>query len=196
MAQRQNQVAKLLFRIECPSPDELRDYQFQLLSPSRADEVALHLAICPHCTREVAMLGEFLAEPAPAPEESWLERVKTLVARLASSIPPGPQGLTPAFGLRGESEGPLLYLVDQIQVSLFVVADSARFKRKVLEGQILGVETAGWQAHLWSGETLAATAFVDDKLGDFVIIGLTPGSYRLILTGPEMMVQIPEVQVM
>ncbi len=58
-----------LYRWDCPPNQVLGDYQFGLLSPQQAVEVAGHLSMCVLCKAEVATLTEFLAhDPMLAPQ--------------------------------------------------------------------------------------------------------------------------------
>lgn len=60
-----------LYRWDCPPNQMLGDYQFGLLSPQQAVEIAGHLSMCVLCKAEVATLTEFLAnDPLLVPQQS------------------------------------------------------------------------------------------------------------------------------
>ncbi|HEY4388031.1 MAG TPA: hypothetical protein VGN34_26585, partial [Ktedonobacteraceae bacterium] len=65
------QLTNKLYRWDCPSSQELGEYQLGLLGTVQAGEVRSHLLFCLRCTAEVATLTEFLAndpllaEPVP-----------------------------------------------------------------------------------------------------------------------------------
>jgi hypothetical protein len=192
----QNRVVALLHRVMCPAPEDLRDYHFRLLSQSVAADVKEHLTRCPYCTRELALLNEYLGdEMVPAMELSPLETVKAwievLVAHLAQR---GPGTLTPAFGLRGGEEDTFVYEVNNITLGLDIEDDPEQPGRKDLGGTIIGIDVRGLQVHLWQADQLVTTALVD-QIGSFVIPHLVPGRYELIVSGPEMKIHIPELQV-
>jgi hypothetical protein len=199
----QDRLTTRLYRFTCPSPVELGEYHVGLLPRDQAAAVAQHLAECPHCTREVAQLKDYLAELAPALEPSPLERIKerarVLVARLVNGgLEAGLLGqpaLAPAYaGVRGEEREPTLYQADEVQVAIEIQEDAEQPDRKILLGLVIGTEPSGVKAHLWQAEQHVAVVSVDE-LGNFVIPDLAPGSYELILSGPEIEIHIQDLQV-
>jgi hypothetical protein len=174
-----------------------------MLAPEQATAVARHLAECPHCSHEVAQLAGYLDELAPSLESSFLEQVKgqvrVLFARLVSSgeatSPFGGPALAPAYaGLRGAEAGPALYEADEFQVAIEVQDDAQAPNHKAILGLTLGPGPSGGLAFLWQAQQRVAVVPVDD-LGNFVIPGLSPGSYELILSGPELEIHIQELPV-
>lgn len=197
LARLQNRLTAGLYRMACPTTEELGEYHLGALSPDRAAAVARHLTECPHCPREVAQLKEYLAELASEVEFSPLERVRVLVAQLVFGEE-GAAGVgrpAPAYaGVRGEEEGPLLYRAADAQIALEVQDDAARRDRKLLLGLVTGLETRELEAHLWRGDERIITVPVDE-LGNFVIAGLVPGRYELILSGPAVEIHIQDLDV-
>jgi hypothetical protein len=182
---------------------ELGEYHVGVLPRAQAAAVARHLAECPHCTREVAQLKDYLAELATAMEPSPLERIKerarVLVAHLVNGgLEAGLLGqpaLAPAYaGVRGEEKEPTLYQADDIQVAIEIQEDAEQPDRKVLLGLVIGTEPSGVEAYLWQADQRVAVVSVDE-LGNFVIPNLAPGSYELILSGPEIEIHIQDLQV-
>lgn len=203
LARLHGRLTAQLYRVICPSPVELGEYQLGVLSPAQAEVVAQHLAECPHCTREVAQLKDYLVELTPALEPSPLERIKerarVLVARLVNGgLKAGllaQPALAPAYaGVRGKREEPYLYQADDVQIAVEVQDDAERPDRRVILGLIIGMEPAGLEAHLWQAEQRVAVVSVDE-LGNFVISDLAPGSYELILSSPEVEIHIQELQI-
>lgn len=195
LAAMENRIATLLYRAACPLPETLRDYHFDLLSRAEAADVRTHLAKCPHCTREMVTLHDYLAvAPRPA-EPSTLERVtdrlRVLVAEL---VQPGASDLTPAFAVRGDEEDTRIYEVEEVRIVLDILDDPVRSDQKTLEGTVIGIEVAGLQAHLWRDDQLIAAVPVDDT-GSFVMPHVAPGSYELILSRPTTVVRIGAVNV-
>lgn len=82
------------------------------IDPARQDAFAEHLAVCPRCAAEWRTIEEadrlLAALPAPAPEESWIER---LTARVEASldVPPAPAP-RPRFSLAAAGAVALLLL--------------------------------------------------------------------------------------
>lgn len=199
----QDRMTAQLYRLSCPPTIELGEYYLGLLPGEQAEAVARHLSECPHCTREVAQLKEYMTELAPILELGPLERIKerarVLIARLVGGgledVQPGHPVLAPAYaGVRGEEEGPHLYQADAIQVIVEVQDDAEQPDRKAILGLIVGMEPGGLEAHLWQAERRVAVISVDE-LGNFVIPNLAPGSYELILSGPKVEVHIQELQI-
>ena len=52
----QQQLRSKLYRLFCPSSDDLIDYHQGFLPPERHASLARHLAICPHCSHELLIL--------------------------------------------------------------------------------------------------------------------------------------------
>jgi hypothetical protein len=199
LARLQEGLANELYRFTCPSTLELGEYHLGILPSDQAAAVAHHLTECPHCAREVAQLKSYLGELASDLEFGPLERIKVLVARLVhegrefgrSGLP----ALAPACaGLRGEEKGPRLYQADDVQVVIEVQDDAEQQGRKVLLGLLTEIDSHDFEAHLWRAERLVATAAVDE-LGNFVISGLAPGIYELILCSLEVEIHIQTLEI-
>ncbi len=62
-ARLQRLLRSRLYRMFCPSSDELASFHEQSLPPDRSTALAEHVRTCPHCTRELAMLGDVLDPP-------------------------------------------------------------------------------------------------------------------------------------
>jgi hypothetical protein len=55
----------LLYRFDCPSADDLRDYYWEMLPPEQTNKIAAHLQICPLCSAEHAEMVAMMALPEP-----------------------------------------------------------------------------------------------------------------------------------
>ena len=198
LARLQGRLTARLYRAVCPTTVELGEYHLGLLPGERAAAVARHLAECPHCARETAQLREYLGALVPHPEPTPLEQVQVLVAqlvrRIEESIQPAPPALAPAYALRGEGAGPLLYQAGDVQISIEVQADAAHPGRRLLLGFAIGIEIADLEACLAQEEQPVATVPVDE-LGNLAVPNLAPGTYHLILRGPTIEVHVPELEV-
>ena len=195
----QERMGAEMYRIACPTPLELGEYHLGVLAGTRARTVAHHLEDCPHCTREVSQLKTYLGDLSADLEFSLAERIKVLVAKLApaggQADPLGAPAMAPAFaGLRGEESGPRLYQADDAQVAIEIQDDPMRGDRKILLGLITGMDTGELVAHLWLADRRVGEVPVDE-LGNLVISNLAPGSYELILSGPEVEVHIRDLDV-
>jgi hypothetical protein len=176
-----------------------------MLPAVQVEAIERHLDRCPHCRREIAQLERYLIELAPirelGPLEQALDRVQVLVARLISGGPggglPGQLALAPTTaGVRGdESEAPLVYQAGEAQVVLGVEQDTEQPDRKALLGLAIGLDPAhAFEAHLWQAGQRVATIAVD-KLGNFVFSALLPGTYELILAGPDLEIHVQDIPI-
>ncbi len=180
----ERRIKAQLYRIACPSSDELGEYHLDMLTGEQVAHIEHHLHGCPHCRRELEQLQEYLAALAPDLEYSFKERVQILIARLLPDM--DGMGTFPqaAMALRGGDTGPLMYEAGPARLSLEIKEDPERPGHKSLLGLLIGIEPAGVQAAIWRQGTALATSDLDD-LGNFVMTGLEPGDYELILAGPE-----------
>ena len=199
-----NRLTAQLYRFSCPSLTELGEFCLDVVSYAQARAINQHLAECPHCSRELAQLKDYLTELAPTlesgPLERFKERVRVLVARLVNgglvdglSRRPTP---APAYaGLRGDEEAPLIYQANDLQVVIQVQEDPSRLGRKTILGLIIGLaEGHELEAHLWRSDQCVDTVSVDE-LGDFVFPNLAPDNYELILSGSEVEIHIQNLKV-
>ena len=205
LALQQGRLITQLYRSNCPAPSELGEYHLGMLPVVRAEAVKRHLDECPHCRREIAQLEGYLTdlEPTlnPDPLQQVVERVRVLVARLigggTGGSLPGPWAMTPAYvGVRGdESDVPLVYQADEVQVIIEIETDADRPDHKTVLGLVIGLDEASeLKAHLWQAGQRVTTTPVD-KLGNFVLTGLSTGEYELLLAGPELEIHIQYIQV-
>jgi hypothetical protein len=204
LARMQGYLTARLYRFDCPPMAELGEYHFGLLSSDQAAAVASHLAFCPHCAAEIAQLEGYLADLAPdlEPELGLLEkapgRIRVLVARALK----GGTGLdvllqpAPALaGLRGDEGDSLIYEADEFQVVIEIHRDPDRPEGRTILGLVVGLDDPHQlEVHLWHADQRVASVTVEE-LGNFAIPGVSPGSYELILGGPEVEIHIQDLEV-
>ena len=171
----QRRLTSRLYRITCPSPVELGEYHLHTLPAPQMLIISQHLRECPHCTREVAELEEYLG----LPEQSR----RRLFARLVSG--PGMASASPALsGLRGDQDEPFVFEVDDVQISIDVEDDADQIGAKSLVGLVTGLKTNHFTIQIiQQGQVLAAKE-VDQSI-NFTIPDLTTGIYTLLLIGPN-----------
>ncbi len=201
LKEQERRLSALLYRGTCPEAHELGQFELKMLGAERAALVAQHVDFCPRCAMELEELRDFLKDVAPELEYSLLERVRILIARLAPDAGrmSGDRQPVPSLaGVRGADNGPLIYETDGVQVSLEVQDDAGGAGRKSVFGLVTGAEATGWQATLWQEDgplaELVQTQEIDD-LGNFVLEGLSPGTYSLTLRGEEIEVVVQELVV-
>jgi hypothetical protein len=170
----QNRLRKQAYRVNCPIPTELGDYNLGLLPAQRALLVSAHLRECLLCKQEVAALEDFLTDLAP--ETSLLGAVKVLIARLIS----GQSELVPTGrALRGEVKGPLTFQANGILIVLDI--NSTKEGKADILGQVATEHQDQWtgaRVELRKDDQLQASTEVDD-LGTFQYTGVIPGGQEL-----------------
>jgi hypothetical protein len=202
LARLQGHLTARLYRLDCPPAAELGDYHFGLLSADQAAAVASHLALCPHCAAEIAQLEGYLADLAPDLELGLLERAAASVRVLVARAVRGGMGLhvsvqpAPALaGLRGDEGRSLIYEADEVQVVIEFHRDPDQPERITILGLVVGLDDPQQlEAHLWHADQRVTSVTVEE-LGNFAISGVSPGSYELILGGPEVEIHIQDLKV-
>ncbi len=186
------------YRQDCPSSLDLGEYQLGLLVPAQAAVITRHLQECPHCTREIAQLRDYLVEFEPVASRNQLGKMSVLIARLVGGIGESLQagGITPSLAytpLRGSSSGPVLLQADGILITLEI--RPAGEGRVNLLGQVASEDQDRWtgaSVELRQAGELRCTASVDD-LGAFRCPDLPPGPGELSIhpqNGPDVQVNV------
>lgn len=194
LAQFQSRLTANLYRLACPSPTELGEHHMDLLPEQQKASVAQHLSECPHCSREITELEAYLEQLTPDVALSRVERVKARIAQLVGAVGSPRDSGWPAYaGIRGEDEGPYVYEAGPAQITIEIQEQSERADHVIL-GLITGVEPDSLQIYVWRGEERIARVPVDE-LGNFVISGLSSGTYQLIITGLEEEIHVQSLEV-
>ena len=170
-----------LYRYTCPDSIELGEYQLGMLAGESKRRVEWHLRSCPRCQEEVQQLQTYLDSLAGDLEIPFSSRLKTWVARLLPADAFG-RGLTPAFGVRGNTGQVIAYQAGEAQLSLFVQEDPTQPDRRSVLGLLIGVPPEEVQVSLFMKGRQLQTAPVDD-LGNFVLSAIKKGEYELVLRG-------------
>ncbi|MEZ4594408.1 MAG: hypothetical protein R3D55_25180 [Chloroflexota bacterium] len=195
MAQFEDSLKAALYRITCPDGAALGNYHLGLLPDEAAATIAQHVATCPHCTHEIAQLEAFLGETAVSLQPATSQRIKVWIAqRLPTGGPAGTALGTPAFALRGGDTGPLMYQAGDAQLSLEVQDDPEHPGRKSILGLVLGIETTNVEAKLLRGDVVE-TAVSLNPGGNFTVTNLAPGSYQLLVSGPDFEIQVSDLTI-
>jgi hypothetical protein len=197
----QGLLRKQLFRMFCPTSEELAAYQQGLLNGGQRALITEHLKECPHCTREFNLLEQLAGEALPARSPPLANgksahahndarpgKLRKIAARL---LPTPANPLAGAYGaLRGPSQASqYAYHAENLQLTLGVQRVVSRTDRRVIHGALelddeLYEVLSGATAHLSLNETLICTAELDE-LGNFVLDDLAPGTYQLALRLPD-----------
>lgn len=193
MAHIDDSLEAALYRITCPDSATLGNFYLGLLGQDEAAMIANHLGICPHCSEEVSQLEAFLAETAVSLEASPVDRIKVWIAKLIPSGG-GAGGMlgTPAFAMRGNDTGPLIYEAGDAQLTLEIQDDPEKPGHKSILGLVLGIETNDIEIKLMR-DGVVITAVTLDDLGNFTFSGLESGKHELILSGQSLEIHAPDL---
>lgn len=196
MATIEYQLTTRLYRVICPDPLSLGEYQLDLLSSNQNKQIKQHLKHCPHCRQEAINLKIFLPDPLLDHIPGFSHRIKIWIAERVSSEPRPTMTGMPAFALRGEAEdaGPLFYQAGDVQLTLEIQDDPEHPGYKTILGLVLGTALPEMTAHLWQAGRPLATNPVDE-LGNFIFNQLAAGQYELILAGADVEIHVQDLQI-
>ncbi len=176
LARDQQRLMAQLYRSTCPPVETLIAYELDTLPGDLMPQVIAHLGVCPHCTREMAQLKGFLADTARDLERDPLASVKLAIGTLMGS-----DLLTLHLsGVRGAGSAQQVYQAGDLMLALEFDSDPADRSRRSLLGLVGKNEWIGSQVSLRSAEKLAGQTVIGES-GQFVLQGVDPGSYTLIL---------------
>ena len=198
MAKIERQLTTRLYRIICPDPLNLGEYQLDLLPSIPHKHIKQHLKHCPHCRRELHQLKNYLPDPLLDYAPSLGRRIKIWIARRVSSEPAPDMPLPgkPVFALRGgeDDAAPLFYQAGDAQLTLEIQDDPEHPGYKMILGLVLGTASSEMEAHLWRGGR-PLTAKPVDESGNFIFSRLAAGQYELILAGADVEIHVQDLQI-
>jgi hypothetical protein len=172
-----------LQRATCPAAEALGALDLGLLEPHESASLRDHLSWCTHCCAELDDLRAFLGSLAAEVKRPLTQQVRTVVARLVG----GGQGwlgasvpLPAHVQLRG-LPGAAVFEADSLQITLDAQRqDDGSY---TLTGLVTGAgrgELAALEVELVRDANSVATSRVDE-IGNFELLDLGPGLYRLVL---------------
>lgn len=212
------QLEAALYRFDCPEPDRLRAYQWNELSPTEGHALRAHLAHCPDCTEELALLQTFVktAQQAEAtatvtPEslrvtlgeqlQRLADELRLVVAHLVTPLTPQTGGAAlradvTATAVESGPEHSLLFEADETDISLLIHPQKGRQLR--LSGQIFTATTTvqGECKLITERATDTPLLAAIDETGTFVFENILPGTYQLTIALSDQFILIPQVAVM
>ena len=188
------QLTQTLYRITCPNSLVLGEYHLGMLSGTERGHISQHLVDCPHCTSELAQLQAFMLDTAHDLEYNLAERLKIWVAKKLLTIDREEAAGTSVWAVRGNEDGPLIYEAGECQLTLEIQDDPQKPGQKSVIGLVLGIDPTAWQVHLWQNDKLLDAVPVD-TLGNFTLDNLSPGGYKLTVSGPAAEIHVPDLLV-
>ncbi len=213
-------LTRKLYRLDCPTNQELGEYQLGMLSPEQSSSVKLHLSTCVLCSVEVATLSQFLANDPMLVERvaihpslsnnHGLHSAKPSLSHLrnktsgqirrviATFIPPQPR-----FAYQREIAStevwPRSYAAEDFHISIQLDKDTSRKDSLQLIGFVThkgsSLESLQGIPVVLSSETGVVYKQNIDELGNFVFSSITPASYTLELQLPESTIVIEKLPV-
>jgi hypothetical protein len=187
--QLQQLLRQRLYRILCPSSDDLLAYRQGWLDARRTSTLREHLRDCPHCTKELRLLDEAAGAPPWPPPISRLRRV------VAHPLAPQRQPIALYGGLRSAGQGgQYAYRAERLELTLDVQQAVGRPGRIVLVGMLSDDDAPPGEmqratASLLEGDFVVSSAMLDE-LGSFVLDDISPGDYSLSLRLPDLEVVV------
>lgn len=191
MANIDAKITQTLYRITCPDSTELGEYHLGLVPVPQRGIISQHLADCPHCLHELSQLHHFMSDVAADLDYSLVERIKIWVAQKLPSFEGDMMG-SPAFAVRGDDNGPLMYEAGEAQLTLEIQDNPQQLGQKSIIGLVLGIDATAWQTQVWQNGKLLDAVPVD-TLGNFILNDLPSGGYKLIVAGPATEILVPDL---
>lgn len=166
IADLQGRLQERLYRLFCPSSDELAAFFQGQMIPLEQARLEAHLSDCLHCRDELALLRQFTSAPFIPASVIPQRRV---IAQPQRSNPPS----------NGESS---VYRAGSLQITLNIEQQQgARLVR--LRGAVRGSKRGTTASLISNGRVVRATALTDH--GSFVLDELAPGNFSLSLRLPD-----------
>jgi len=187
-ARRIEQGLRKLAFWDCPSPEELGEYELAMLDTAASQTIAAHLGECGRCRAELEDLRALLGTPEPAARPAPAVPVATprptpLRARLGELIAQLlPTPAAPALALRGAASRTLTAEAGDLTLMLDL-SDAGQGVR--VEGQLIGDALDPWLGavvELRQGGALQSAALVDE-FGGFSLGPLPAAPADLRITG-------------
>lgn len=199
----EGRLRQALYRLNCPSPDTLRDYYWRYLAAEQQRQVEHHLDRCPHCTAELAELKEFVTAERAESSDTLLSRAQQVAARLrlvvARIVSPARR---PVLTLRGQTRDVLLFSAGDTALSVNLEQETTG--AYTLFGQVLSPPAA-----LSSGDRVRLTAYRGAKEpqetttpvqvplnanGGFAVPNLRSGVYQLVVCLSNRRIVVPTLK--
>lgn len=199
----EKKLNELLFRRFCPTELELGEFELRLLDNQRQDEIASHLAYCPHCQKDlvqikkatsISLIEEDQIDRSHESLPTLAQRVRVFVIDLLSPAPGALLPAAPQLAVRGQGDelDTQIIRAGSYMVALSLERDVTQLDKYNLIGDISAMEDSQegddfyiWQAHLWHDNLLLQTVSLQDA-SDFVFTGIPTSDkpYELIISSP------------
>ncbi len=204
-------LTEKLYRFDCPSVDELRDFIWGYIPQERGKEIREHLRLCFSCRTEAMALHRAKLEEETRSSVSLLELIRTWLQRIAEDVQLvvmqiiAPPSWQPA--LRGRECHARLYRASSPEqeaepsesLSLLLTWKRQDDGDYTLGGRVLPSEAAG---HFQGSEVVLFDERGNEQAyerigvdGTFAFTGIHPGRYALAILGEKEALLAAEVEV-
>jgi DNA-directed RNA polymerase specialized sigma24 family protein len=168
-------IEQLLYRVDCPEPKTLIEYQERRTEGMQALVIRKHVEHCEQCKQELAILAAI--DAIPLTTTSPLKRLRSVVEAM---LQPAPQ-----LGLRGQTH---IYEAPQVLITLSFSQTPGGRARWTLTGELTASDGGPYEdilevVELHSEEYASIAADLDD--GTFTLRDVPSGRYRLVITTPD-----------
>lgn len=181
---------RTLYRVDCPPPQQLGEWNLQLLDPDAALGVAQHVRDCDMCQQELDLWRAYARQPiGPAP--GVVETVRRVLAQLVPPI------AAPAPGrLRGSSSAPSVqvYEVDEVTITVGHGQTPNDIIGLVLATEHAPEDLVGQPVRLLTADGRTQVTALDD-IGNFNFDHVAPGQATLEVELPTATIVIEELRV-
>lgn len=165
-------LSRSLYRVDCPAAEALGEYQLDLLDAPEREQVARHVALCPHCAEEVAGLGRYLRLVAADLAFTPAGRVRVIFA-------------VPLLAGQEDDDSLLHYRAEDAQIILALAAQDGDGGHFRLAGRIEGAPSNLYASlcpkTLPRSESVLSADVAPS--GEFAIESVPQGMYELSLQG-------------
>lgn len=191
----QGGLSRLLFRVDCPTPEALSDHVAGVLVGSGSQEVSGHIAGCPYCLAEMELIGAADLEQLP-PEKRLSVRVLPRRTVGSGSLGGAELAIRPTrSGTHDTSAKPAVFAAEGIQVSLKTERDPSSRGRLVLYGLVVDdAPMSEWTVILVREQRIQRRVVLDDR-GNFVIDAVEQGEYELVISGPALELLVEQFRI-
>ena len=167
----QLQLRQRLYRLFCPTSDELAAFSEGEMIPEERERVSGHLAECSRCRAELVLFEQFTAIPSDRPPASSLQQVVAHPTRPPFGWPSGVL-----------TEG-MIYRAGNLRVVLHLERQRGA-RRPRLRGVLSGAGHQGLTASLLSKGHVITSASLD-PVGEFILDDVATGSFTLSVRLPN-----------
>lgn len=178
----QQTLQQRFYRMFCPTSEDLLAFQQRMINPERYIAIANHLYECPHCTNELCLLEQAVANTGIFPTVGLFPTNRIALKLEKHGLFPSATSTRSqrSYGSLGDQ---YVYRADRIRLMLSVERTFGRPSRCIVTGK-LSVGNAsnqhGMTASILSGEQILSCSLID-TLGCFTIEDVPSGNLTLSL---------------